>query len=59
MKFKHSNSFSTYSITFTCVEWVSLLDISSAYNMVYKWFVVLKKEYHADVFSQVIMPNHL
>jgi len=27
--------------------------------MVYKWFDVLKNEYHADVVAYVIMPNHL
>ena len=59
IKLKHSNHFSTYFITFTCVEWISIFEITSAYDMVYKWFVVLKKEYNANVVLYVIMPNHL
>ena len=59
IKLKHCNTFSTYFITFTCVKWISLFEITHTYDMVYKWFAILKKEYHADVISYVIMPNHL
>ena len=59
IKLKHSNTFSTYFITFTCIEWISLFQITNAYDMVYKWFSVLKNEYNADVVSYVVMPNHL
>ena len=59
IKLKHSDLYSTYFITFTCVEWISLFEISNGYDIVYHWFSVLKKEYNADVVAYVIMPNHL
>ena len=59
IKLKHSNSFSTYFITFTCVDWIPLFDITKSYDLVYNWFTVLKKKYNADVAAYVIMPNHL
>ena len=59
IKLKNRNIFCTYFITFTCIEWISLFKITNTYDMVYKWFTVLKNEYYADVVSYVIMPNHL
>ncbi len=59
IKLKHSDTYSTYFITFTCIEWISLFEISNGYDLVYNWFFVLKKEYNADVVAYVIMPNHL
>ncbi len=59
VKFKHSDTFSTYFITFTCAEWIPLFDITQTYDMVYKWFAILKEKYQADVIAYVIMPNHL
>ena len=58
IKLKHSDTFSTYFITFTCAEWIPLFEITHTYDMVYKWFAVLKKDHHADVVAYVIMPNH-
>jgi REP element-mobilizing transposase RayT len=59
IKLKHNDSYSTYFITFTCVEWIPLIDITNSYDMVYKWFEILKSEHQADVVAYVIMPNHL
>jgi putative transposase len=59
IKLKHSDTFSTYFVTFTCVEWISLFEIANGYDMVYKWFDILKREHNADVIAYVIMPNHL
>ena len=59
IKFKHSNTFSTYFITFTCIDWIPLFEITNDYDMVYNWFTVIKNNYNADVVSYVIMPNHL
>ena len=59
IKLKHSNTFSTYFITFTCAEWMPLFEITNSYDLVYNWFAVLKKKYNADVVAYVIMPNHL
>ena len=59
IKLKHSNTFSAYFVTFTCIEWIPLFEIVNAYDMVYKWFAAIKREYNADVVAYVIMPNHL
>ena len=59
IKLKHSDTFSTYFITFTCIEWIPLFEITQSYDLVYKWFAVLKEQYNADVVAYAIMPNHL
>ena len=59
IKLKHSDSYSTYFITFTCIEWISLFEITNSYDLVYTWFSVLKKENNADAIAYMIMPNHL
>ncbi len=59
IKLKHSDTYSTYFITFTCIEWLSLFEITNSYDLVYNWFSVLKKENDANVVAYVIMPNHL
>lgn len=59
IKLKHNDIYSSYFITFTCIEWISLFEITNSYDIVYKWFTVLKNEYNADVIAYVIMPNHL
>lgn len=59
IKLKHSDTYSTYFITFTCVEWISLFEISNTYNKVYNWFTILKDQFNADIIAYVIMPNHL
>ncbi len=58
-KLKHSNIYSTYFITFTCAEWISLFEITKTYDAVYNWFSILNKKYNASVVAYVIMPNHL
>jgi REP element-mobilizing transposase RayT len=59
IKLKHTDTYSTYFITFTCIEWISLFEISKTHDMVYNWFAILKEENNADVIAYVIMPNHL
>ena len=59
IKLKHTDTYSTYFITFTCVEWIALFEISNTYHLVYKWFTILKDEFNADIIAYVIMPNHL
>jgi REP element-mobilizing transposase RayT len=59
IKLKHSDSYSSYFITFTCIEWISLFELTKAYDLVYNWFDVLKQKNDADVIAFVIMPNHL
>ena len=47
-----------FFITFTCYNWLSLIDITNSYDLVYKWFDVLKKNGHY-ITGYVIMPNHV
>jgi REP element-mobilizing transposase RayT len=59
IKLKHSNTYSTYFVTFTCAKWISLFEITRAYDRVYHWFSILHKKYNAFIVAYVIMPNHL
>ncbi|MBK7882992.1 MAG: hypothetical protein IPJ81_03645 [Chitinophagaceae bacterium] len=47
-----------FFITFTCYRWLSLIDITKGYNLVYKWFDILKSNGHY-IIGFVIMPNHV
>ncbi|MDP4262871.1 MAG: hypothetical protein Q8941_10095 [Bacteroidota bacterium] len=47
-----------YFITFTCHQWLSLIDLVNGYDLVYNWFDVLMAKGHT-VTGYVIMPNHL
>jgi REP element-mobilizing transposase RayT len=48
----------TYFITFTCHEWLRLIEHTNSYDLVYKWFGNLKSWGHY-INGYVIMPNHL
>ena len=47
-----------YFITFTCYDWLRVIELSQGYNSVYNFFKALKNQMH-DVLAYVIMPNHL
>lgn len=47
-----------YFITFTNHAWLPLIQLTEAYELVYKWFDILKEKGHM-VTGYVIMPNHL
>jgi REP element-mobilizing transposase RayT len=47
-----------FSITFTCSNWLPLLDLVNGYDIVYKWFDYLKAKGHY-ITGYVIMPNHV
>ena len=47
-----------YFITFTCYEWMPLIELADAYDAVYHQFDILKLEGHY-VLGFVIMPNHV
>lgn len=55
IKLKHSNGYSTYFITFACIDWIPLFEITNSYDIVYQWFGIMKKEYDADVVAFAIM----
>jgi len=47
-----------YFITFTCYKWLHLIEITKAYDEVYKFLGILNQNGH-QVLGYVIMPNHL
>jgi REP element-mobilizing transposase RayT len=47
-----------YFITFTCYHWLSLIEITDGYDLVYKSFDSLKDHGHY-IIGYVIMPNHV
>jgi hypothetical protein len=48
----------TFFITFTCINWIPLIEITNSYNLIYKWFEHLTRLGHT-VNAYVIMPNHI
>ncbi|MBK6772595.1 MAG: hypothetical protein IPG78_10850 [Ignavibacteria bacterium] len=54
----HTNYNTIYYITFTCIRWVNLFEITNIYEFVYRWFEILVK-YKVYNCAYVIMPNHL
>ena len=51
-------NYGIYSITFTCYNWLQLIDIVNGYDIVYRWFDHLKQQGHY-ITGYVIMPNHV
>jgi len=47
-----------YFITFTCYDWLPLIELSNGYDTVYNFFHTLSRQNHI-VLAYVIMPNHL
>ena len=47
-----------FSITFTCYNWLPLLEQVNGYDLIYNWFNVLKANGH-HIVGYVIMPNHV
>ncbi len=47
-----------YFCTITCFEWIPLFDLTNLYDLIYKWFKILKSK-NIYVVGYVIMPNHL
>ena len=54
---QHTFDSGLYFLTFTNYKWLPLFDITSSYNLVYKWFDILKSNGH-QIIGYVIMPNH-
>ena len=50
--------FGTFFITFTCHNWLPLIDKVNGYDIVYSWFDHLKSKGHY-INGYVIMPNHV
>ena len=47
-----------FFITFTCYQWLPLIEMTDGYDLVYKWFDFLKERGNYIIGYQ-IMPNHL
>ena len=54
----HTSKKGIYFIIFTNYEWMPLFKIINGYDLVYKWFDVLKDKGHS-VLGYLIMPNHI
>ena len=58
VKYKHSDVYSMYFCTFTCFNWLPLIETTKSYDLIYNWFNILKQE-NISVVAYAIMPNHL
>jgi REP element-mobilizing transposase RayT len=47
-----------YFITFTCHDWLPLIDLTNSYDLLYKWFAILGQNKHS-LPGFVLMPNHV
>ena len=47
-----------FFITFTCHQWLPLIQQTNSYDLVYNWFDYLTKQNHR-ITGYVIMPNHV
>ena len=47
-----------YYCTFTCYNWIPLIDKTNSYDIIYNWFSILAKD-KIEVVAFVIMPNHI
>lgn len=54
----HLKESGIYFITFTNYRWLSLIQLTNGYDLVYKWFDTLTKNGH-EIAGYVVMPNHL
>jgi REP element-mobilizing transposase RayT len=55
----HDSSEQTWFVTFTCHSWISLIEITSGYQIVYDWLKLIEDNYNIKTFAFVIMPNHI
>ncbi|MBA3649881.1 MAG: transposase [Chitinophagales bacterium] len=54
----YSQSHHVYFITFTCLQWLPLFEITALYDYIYDWFARLRKDSN-QLIGYVIMPNHI
>ena len=55
----HGNEPTLYFVTFTCYNWLPLFSLTNSYDLVYKWFDVLRTIAQIKVTAYTIMPNHV
>jgi hypothetical protein len=49
IRWKHDDSTTMYFCTFTCYNWLPLIEKVNGYDMIYKWFAHLKEQDHDTV----------
>ena len=54
----HNTKEIAYFITFTCINWIPLIELTDLYGNIYSWFDRLNNE-NELILGYVIMPNHL
>lgn len=59
VKVIHSSECPLYFCTFTCFQWMPLIELTNGYQHVYKWFHYLRERKLISIVSYAIMPNHL
>ena len=47
-----------YFITFTCCKWMPLIEITQGYDIIYKWFDIMRDKGNF-ILGFVVMPNHV
>ena len=47
-----------FFITFTCYNWLPIIELTNSYDLVYNWFNYLKQQGHF-ITGYVLMPNHV
>jgi REP element-mobilizing transposase RayT len=47
-----------FFITFTCYQWLPLIEATNSYDLIYRWFDYLKQQGHY-ITGYTIMPNHV
>ena len=58
VKYTHSDIYSMYYCTFTCYNWLPLIESTKSYDIVYNWFSILTT-HNIHIVAYVIMPNHI
>ncbi len=48
-----------YFITYTIFRWIKVFTDEKYFNLMYKWFDIMKNNYGNVIHGYVIMPNHL
>jgi REP element-mobilizing transposase RayT len=49
----------TWFITFTCYNWIPLLEITHSYELMYHWLKLIRERFDVKTVAFVFMPNHI
>jgi len=48
-----------FYVTFTCFDWLPLIEITNSYDIIYNWFRHIQEKYDVEITGYAIMPNHI